>query len=668
MSAPEQDDTSAAIAKPTVGRTVLQKISIASGGALSESFKPDSQAPLQESSLRVTRILSRVFLVLALLTASVVIVGWIFSVEALKHLLYGQITGFPTVFWLALVTLFATPSVLDLNNRPLRWICRLGLVCTFAVGLTLWLEHILGVDWNLNQIIYQPQVSDDSAAPLTLPGATPVDISFCLILSSLSALSLDLLGKRLPLLFQILSATLALPSFFLVLACLFGVGDAVDVFCAYQGCVRFKYLNYTILFFLQSALFLSRPALGITQLLVVDSMGGRQVKLAIVGALLMVPLAWLLVFAMRREIINAPTAIILTLIGLVIIVGVLVAYGARKIDRVEKDRQASVQSLSEMSERQSTTFTYKKVCLQCGREFADEFEACPYDSSSLTRVLDRLAPGSVFADKYEIGEALGSGGMSTVYRAQHLFLDKVVAIKLLNQQLASDASAVQRFQVEAKAAYELDHPNLLGVYDFGLSTDGQAYIVMDYLEGESLADIIKREGTVDLARALPIFLDICSGLAHAHDKGVLHRDIKPSNVMLVIGARGKLTAKIVDFGLAKVYDDSALKLTQTGEIFGSPLYMSPEQCRGLPLDFRSDLYSLGVLMYETLSGRVPIMGTSVYDTFAKKLSEAPQPLEADLLIPDWLDRLIFCLLRCDPCERPATAHVLSSAIKQYVRG
>jgi serine/threonine-protein kinase len=317
--------------------------------------------------------------------------------------------------------------------------------------------------------------------------------------------------------------------------------------------------------------------------------------------------------------------------------------------------------------RQSTTFTYKKVCLQCGREFGDDFEACPYDASALTRVLDRLAPGSVFADKYEIGEALGSGGMSTVYRAQHLFLDKVVAIKLLNQQLASDVSAVQRFQVEAKAAFDLDHPNLLGVYDFGMSTDGQAYIVMDYLEGESLAEIIKREGTLDLARALPIFLDLCSGLAHAHDKGVLHRDIKPSNVMLVIGASGKQSAKIVDFGLAKVYDGSGLKLTQTGEIFGSPLYMSPEQCRGLNLDNRSDLYSLGVLMYETLAGEVPIIGTSVYDTFSKKLTEPPRPFDPDLLIPDWLSKLIFCLLRCEPAERPATARVLLTAIKQYVR-
>jgi serine/threonine-protein kinase len=470
-----------------------------------------------------------------------------------------------------------------------------------------------------------------------------------------------------PLLFQGLSMLLVLPSFFLVLACMFGVGDAVDVFCAYQGCVRLKYLNYTILFCLQSAVFLSRPTTGLTSLLAVDSIGGRQVRMFILGSLLMIPVIWILVAAKSHDIVNEPVAIVLGLIAFILIVGMLVAYGARKIDKINQEKQATEQSLSELSAQQDSHFSYKMVCLECGKDFPDGYEACPYDASALSRILDKLAPGSVFAEKYEIAEALGSGGMSTVYKAQHLFLDKVVAIKLLNQQLASDAKAVQRFQVEAKAAFDLNHPNLLGVYDFGMSRDGQAYIVMDYLEGESLADIIHREKCVGLVRALPIFLDVCKGLTYAHEQGVLHRDIKPSNIMLVKGPNGRDLAKIVDFGLAKVYDENAMKLTQTGEIFGSPLYMSPEQCRGMVLDNRSDLYSLGVLMYETLAGHAPIVGNGVYETFRKKMSDTPPPFEPSLMVPDWLAQLIFCLLRCEPKERPANARVLVTAINQYVK-
>ena len=174
-------------------------------------------------------------------------------------------------------------------------------------------------------------------------------------------------------------------------------------------------------------------------------------------------------------------------------------------------------------------------------------------------------------------EALGSGGMSTVYQANHLFLEKVVAIKLLNQQLASDVKAVQRFQVEAKACYELDRPNLAWGLRFlvcrAIARPTSSWIISRV---KVCPRVIQREYQLEVARAVPIFLDISKGLAYAHEKGVLHRDIKPSNVMLVKGKNGKEMAKIVDFGLAKVYDESALKLTQTGEIFGSPLYMSPD--------------------------------------------------------------------------------------------
>jgi serine/threonine-protein kinase len=220
--------------------------------------------------------------------------------------------------------------------------------------------------------------------------------------------------------------------------------------------------------------------------------------------------------------------------------------------------------------------------------------------------------------------------------------------------------------MEAKAAFDLTHPNLLTIYDFGISQDGQAYIVMDYIEGESMADLVQRQGRIDITQALPLFYDICQGLAHAHEKHVLHRDIKPSNVMLLKGD-SRIIAKIVDFGLAKSYDESAMKLTQTGEIFGSPLYMSPEQCQGAALDKRSDIYSLGCLFYETLSGIPPIKGDSAYDTFKRKFSDTPPAFDPALNIPGWLSALIMSMLSVRREERPASAQSLAKSFAAYVR-
>ena len=635
---------------------------------LTGAFLPDADAALLSRSLNVIRGLSACFLSLAWIISLVVLIGWIGNIDSLKNMFYSQITGFPTVFWLLLVTTGSVPAILNQpglsDNIVVKIISRIILFTCLLAGLVLWTEHLFGQDWNTANAFYQPP---GESGALTLPGSTPVDVSFCIVVSSTMALTLDFLGGKYPLIHQALSILLAMPSGFLMLAGLFGCGEAVDVFCAYQGCVRFKYLNYTILFCLAAAIFLARPTLGLTSILSVDSMGGRQIRMSIIGAVLMIPISWILITAKRNELINEAIAVVLGLIIFLLFIGVVVAYGARKIDKIDQEKQATEQSLSDLMDLSDSQFSYKMVCLECGKEFPDGFVSCMYDNSELSRVMDRLAAGSIFGEKYEIAEPLGSGGMSTVYKAKHLFLDKIVAIKLLNQQLASDPKAVQRFQIEAKAAFGLEHANLLGVYDFGVSRDGQAFIVMDYLQGESLGDVIRRERTLNLVQALPIFLDICKGLAYAHERGILHRDIKPSNVMLVKGKNNATVAKIVDFGLAKVYDESAMKLTQTGEIFGSPLYMSPEQCRGITLDNRSDLYSLGVLMYETLAGKAPIMGTSVYDTFTKKLTDKPAPFDPELQVPEWLAKMIFYLLSVEPADRPASAQALVSALSQYVR-
>ena len=196
-----------------------------------------------------------------------------------------------------------------------------------------------------------------------------------------------------------------------------------------------------------------------------------------------------------------------------------------------------------------------------------------------------LAPGVVLLDKYKVESLLGRGGMGSVYRIEHLLLQRPYALKVLNKQQTSEA-AWRRFEIEARAANKLDHPNLVRVHDYGLLPDGQPYFIMDLIEGESLSDILKASGRLPLDRALKIFIQVGFALSYAHANGVIHRDIKPSNIMVATtsteDARSVLV-KVVDFGIAKLTGKDEFNqqtLTKTGEIFGSPLYMSPEQCLG----------------------------------------------------------------------------------------
>jgi len=226
-------------------------------------------------------------------------------------------------------------------------------------------------------------------------------------------------------------------------------------------------------------------------------------------------------------------------------------------------------------------------------------------------------------ERYECIRMLGKGGMSTVYMARHTVTDKVVAIKFMHPHLASRGKNWTRFQLEAKAAAKIYHPNVLSVYDCGVTSDGRPFLIMDYLEGTTLADLIAAEGPMKPQRAVAAFLQICRGLASAHQNGVIHRDLKPGNIMVIATGNDEDHLQIVDFGIAKLLPQEGVSghLTQTGEVFGSPLYMSPEQCTGQRLDLRSDVYSMGCLMYETLTGSAPFVGDSYLDTMYKQMHE-----------------------------------------------
>lgn len=244
---------------------------------------------------------------------------------------------------------------------------------------------------------------------------------------------------------------------------------------------------------------------------------------------------------------------------------------------------------------------------------------------------ERSLVGTTLDNRYRIDEVIGQGGMSTVYKATHLFLKRVVAIKVMQDHLLGNSEGRLRFEREAQAAASLSHRNIIGIQEFGVSEDGEPFMVMDYVEGESLADLLRQRLRARSTEALVIFQQVAAALQHAHEKGVLHRDLKPSNVMLVTERDNSLSTRVVDFGLARFLPsagrdgENQRRLTAAGELVGSPYYMSPEQIRDDELDARSDIYSLGCLMYEALTGCRPFTDTNAITVLSMHLYEDPAP-------------------------------------------
>lgn len=282
--------------------------------------------------------------------------------------------------------------------------------------------------------------------------------------------------------------------------------------------------------------------------------------------------------------------------------------------------------------------------------------------------------GQVLAGKYEVLKLLGRGGMSAVYKVKHLVFGKIYAIKMMHAHLVMDSNAKDRFRQEAQAASALSHPNIITVHDFD-STGARPFQAIDYLEGESLSEEIAVNGPLDPDRALSIFVQACEALSHAHSKGVIHRDLKPSNIMLVRKDGNQDFVKIVDFGIAKMLPqegEAVQALTQTGEVFGSPLYMSPEQCLGLKLDGRSDIYSFGILMFETLTGKVPLIGSTVFQTIQKHLDETPKSIKETMPTASktigQLDAIVSKALAKEPGQRQQSMDELLDELERVQSG
>lgn len=304
------------------------------------------------------------------------------------------------------------------------------------------------------------------------------------------------------------------------------------------------------------------------------------------------------------------------------------------------------------------------ICPGCGLQVPQSLRICPNDGTDLL-----LQTGEVFAEKFELLGLIGSGGMGVIYRARHLILDKVFAIKVLHAN-ANDPSLIMRFQREAKAASSLSHPNLITINDFGILNGTQPYMVMDYIPGRTLSDYLDERGTLTVDEALEFFGQIVNGVVHAHKKGVLHRDLKPSNIMLIEEINEPRHLKILDFGLAKLVDrDDQISLSATGAALGSPAYMSPEQATGMKSDRRCDLYSLGCILYEMLIGSPPLLGNSPTETLIRRLNEEVPPLSDKSVrtFPASVEELVIRLLQRDPQDRFQSAEEVRDVVEQLLR-
>jgi serine/threonine-protein kinase len=295
-----------------------------------------------------------------------------------------------------------------------------------------------------------------------------------------------------------------------------------------------------------------------------------------------------------------------------------------------------------------------KVCQPCKLKYPNDSTACFLCGGPLSALQDPLI-GTTIAGRYLIEEAIGEGGMATVYAARHRLVDRPCAVKVMNPTLAKNEVIRERFRREAKAAQKLAHPNIIEIFDQGETPEGSLYLVMEILEGQTVADLLEKQGSVTLERTLSIAIQIARALARAHDLEVIHRDLKPENIFLAEGTGGFDRVKLLDFGIARSMQDT--RLTGAGEVFGTPQYMAPERITSIDAGPSADLYALGVILYEMLCGTLPFDAADVTTFFIKHLKEMPPaPRKRDPSIPEQIDKLIMELLAKDPKDRPVDAH------------
>ncbi|MEW6733736.1 MAG: ribosomal protein L7/L12 [Acidobacteriota bacterium] len=307
-----------------------------------------------------------------------------------------------------------------------------------------------------------------------------------------------------------------------------------------------------------------------------------------------------------------------------------------------------------------------KRCVKCKKEFEDFLEPCPADGGRHS--IDPLI-GVTIEGKYKLEKCIGRGGMGAVYIASHTKFNKQVAIKVLSHDfIETHPNALGRFQREAEAAALIKHPNAVTVSDFGQTSDGIIYLVMEYIDGMSLRHLLRSEGRLSPERAVNIGRQICAAISAAHRAGIVHRDLKPDNVMIEMIDNREM-ARVLDFGIAKLKDTQQLgKITDTGSLLGTPHYMSPEQCNGEPVDHRADIYAIGVMLYEMLAGEVPLEADVPMAIIVAHVTKEPKPLnQLCPSVPVALSQVVMCTLEKKPAHRPQSASDLSDQLEAALK-
>jgi eukaryotic-like serine/threonine-protein kinase len=310
-----------------------------------------------------------------------------------------------------------------------------------------------------------------------------------------------------------------------------------------------------------------------------------------------------------------------------------------------------------------------KVCPECHKNFTDEVQFCPKDGLPLAKIFDKLL-GTVLLGQFEIEEVIGHGAMGKVYRAKQLIIDRTVAVKVLQKKLTSDSTNILRFKREATAVAKLNHPNIIGLYLTGeTEEEGLPFMVMEHVDGPTLDIIFRTQGAMEPNRMLALTKQIVSALGEAHRNNVLHRDLKPANIKILYHGTTRERVKVLDFGIAKLLhsEKELAKLTKTGTAIGTPAYISPEQAMGDILDPRSDLYSLGVLMFHMATGQLPFENRKGRDIISCHINDQPpNPQSINPGIPLCIELMIMKLLQKEKMYRYQTSDELLHAVDQAI--
>ncbi|HET9987059.1 MAG TPA: serine/threonine-protein kinase, partial [Kofleriaceae bacterium] len=308
------------------------------------------------------------------------------------------------------------------------------------------------------------------------------------------------------------------------------------------------------------------------------------------------------------------------------------------------------------------------TCEGCKHAYAENALFCPNCGRPKLRTESTTDPlvGKLLGDRFQVQELIGQGGSGTIYRAEHVTLRRRVAIKVLHNELSRDDLAVERFRREATTVAEIDNEHIVEIHDFGRIPDGRLYLAMELLEGQTLDHVLARETTLSVERTADILIQVGEALMEAHAIGYVHRDLRPRNVYLAV-RRGKANfVKLLDFGLAKLVEtDAQAASTSLGMTFGDPRYMSPEQARGDRIDRRADIYQLGCVAYEMLTGSPPFTGNRVFDILTKQVTDIPAPLPTRRPgVPLWMEASVAKMLAKDPVNRFATTTRMVEALRR----